>query len=160
MAGSQSQAPSIIVDHDCKVRDEIDLEYLGEVTAPTPAWSSLRLKHDFLWKSKKKIKRITLVKVQKSVDTLADIAGNIVKEEHDYRLGEHGEEVDSIPDHTSYNKVSQKKYDFLEDFVTNSSEEQTNQETGKNIEEHKIQTVKPRLNQIRKPMTGLNCSEL
>ena len=52
---------------------------MGEGITPTFAWSRLRLKRDFLQKSKKKIKRITLVKVQKSVDILADIAGNIVK---------------------------------------------------------------------------------
>ena len=88
----------------CEVIDKINLEYLGEDITPTLAWSRLRLRRDFLRKSKKKIKRITLVKVQISANILADIAWNIVKEENDHGLGEHGEEVDNIPDHTSDNK--------------------------------------------------------
>ena len=55
VAGSQSQAPLIIVDYDCEVRDEINLKYMGGSTAPTPLWLSLRLKPDVLGNSKKKV---------------------------------------------------------------------------------------------------------
>ena len=50
---SQSQAPVIIIDHDYKVKDEIDLEYIVGGTAPASIWPSLRLKPGALQNSKK-----------------------------------------------------------------------------------------------------------
>ena len=60
---SQSQDPVIIINHDPEVKDEIDLEYIVGGTAPASIWPSLRLKPDVLRNSKKRVKRITLVKV-------------------------------------------------------------------------------------------------
>ena len=75
------------VTHNPEIKDEINLEYIFGGTAPASILQSLRLKPGVLRNSKKRVKRITLIKAKKSIDTLKGIGG-AMEEKYDYRLGE------------------------------------------------------------------------